>query len=519
MKYFLFLILLVLVSCDMAEPSQKTVAAPFATPAALYPELFRAVQLQGVFEDSKTFVDCTPRFAPDSINLWYEEQVSKPGFDLKAFVEEHFNEPPALASGFQTDTSKTAVEHVRTLWPVLTRPADENRRGSSLIPLPAPYVVPGGRFREVYYWDSYFTMLGLIESDELDLVQNMLDNFVHLIDTLGHIPNGNRTYYKTRSQPPFFSQMVGLYAEEKGAEVWDRYAGALRQEYSFWMRQSDEDTVFEHTVMTELGILNRYYDRGAAPRQESYSEDYELVEKYGGGEKKYRDLRAGAESGWDYSSRWLADGKNLQGIHTTDILPIDLNALLYGLEDILLSLEKDDTSFSKRLKSSMEARQRFVSTWCWNDDGTYEDYDWVKKEKTGIKSLAMMYPLFFEMVDQEQADQVVAYIEKNFLKQGGVITSLHHTGQQWDAPNGWAPLQWITIVGLDNYGHHDLAQAIARRWIDLNERVYQNTGKFVEKYNVENMKLEAGGGEYPVQDGFGWSNGVYLALKRYLGEL
>jgi alpha,alpha-trehalase len=130
----------------------------------------------------------------------------------------------------------------------------------------------------------------------------------------------------------------------------------------------------------------------------------------------------------------------------------------------------------------------------------------------------MVYPLFFKMTDQAQADGIASYIEKHFLKPGGVVTTLYNTRQQWDAPNGWAPLQWMTIIGLENYGHKKLARTIAERWVTLNEKVYANTGKFVEKYNVEDMTLDAGGGEYPVQDGFGWSNGVYLALKAYLNN-
>ncbi|MGS0525282.1 trehalase family glycosidase [Zobellia nedashkovskayae] len=122
------------------------------------------------------------------------------------------------------------------------------------------------------------------------------------------------------------------------------------------------------------------------------------------------------------------------------------------------------------------------------------------------------------MATQEQADSIAEYIKNNFLKPGGVVTTLKNTGEQWDAPNGWAPLQWMTIVGLENYGHDKLANTIAQRWVKLNEKVYANTGKFVEKYNVEDMSLDAGGGEYPVQDGFGWSNGVYLALKAKINK-
>ena len=160
-----------------------------------------------------------------------------------------------------------------------------------------------------------------------------------------------------------------------------------------------------------------------------------------------------------------------------------------------------------------------MNAYSFNDkDCVFEDFNWLKQERTGLKSLAMVYPLFFKMTDQAQADGIAAYIEKHFLKPGGVVTTLYNTRQQWDAPNGWAPLQWMTIIGLENYGHKKLARTIAERWVTLNEKVYANTGKFVEKYNVEDMTLDAGGGEYPVQDGFGWSNGVYLALKAYLNN-
>ncbi|MCL4168354.1 UNVERIFIED_CONTAM: hypothetical protein GTU68_038879 [Idotea baltica] len=312
--------------------------------------------------------------------------------------------------------------------------------------------------------------------------------------------------------------MVALLAEHQGDKVYQKYKAPLKKEYDFWMQGRNADkTPIKHCVNTTSGIMNRYYDLGDTPRQESYREDYELVEKTNGGAKMYRDLRSGAESGWDYSTRWFADGNTMETIETTDIIPVDLNALMYGLEDVLTRCFTDDEEFSNVLKTNMENRKKFLSANSWNaKEGIYEDYNWVKQQQTGVKSLAMVYPLFFKMASQVQADAVAAYIEKNFLKPGGLPATLNHSGQQWDAPNGWAPLQWMAIKGLENYGHSDLAKTIAERWVTLNEKVYANTGKFVEKYNVEDLSLEAGGGEYPVQDGFGWSNGVYLALKAYL---
>lgn len=520
--------LLILAACK-TEPKKEahpnstavvsdTVKSDLKTPDALLGELFAEVQLNEVFEDGKTFVDCTAKFPTQVIVEKYGEQKDNSDFDLKEFVLEHFEIPPSISSDFKSDPNKTAAEHVNSLWPVLKRESDTYKEGSTLIPLPKPYIVPGGRFREVYYWDSYFTMLGLVESEEFELIEDMLDNFAHLINTVGHIPNGNRTYYITRSQPPFFSQMVALLAEHKGEEVYKKYKDALRQEYIFWMEGiSATDKPIKHCVSMPSGVMNRYYDLGETPRQESYREDYTQVEALGGGTKMYQDLRAGAESGWDYSSRWFADAKSIETIETTDILPVDLNALLYGLEEVLTKCFAEDPAYVASLKLSMENRKVFLNDYCWNEPGGfYADFNWVTQKQTSVKSLAMAYPLFFKMSSQAQADKVAAYLKDHFLKPGGVVTTLNNTGQQWDAPNGWAPLQWMAIVGLEHYGHKDLAKTIAERWVALNEKVYANTGKFVEKYNVEDLSLEAGGGEYPVQDGFGWSNGVYLALKAYL---
>lgn len=494
------------------------------TPDEVLGELFADVQLNQVFDDGKTFVDCRAKLPYETIREHYAAQKTAPDFDLKSFVLEHFEVPPSITSDFKSDPGRSAAEHVEALWPELKRQSDIDQAGSTLISLPQPYIVPGGRFREVYYWDSYFTMLGLAESGQFDLIRNMLDNFAHLIQTVGHIPNGNRTYYITRSQPPFFAQMVALLAEYEGNAVYTDYREALRKEYEFWMDGADliaqlDGKPIKHCVGTPSGVMNRYYDLGDTPRQESYREDYELVQEMNGGAKMYRDLRSGAESGWDYTTRWFADGKTMGAIETTDIIPVDLNALLYGLEEVLLRCYRDDVAYSAVLKTSMANRKEFLNTYAWNpEEAIFEDFNWVKQRRTGIKSLAMVYPLFFNMASQEQADGVAAYIREKFLKPGGLPATLNYSGQQWDAPNGWAPLQWMAVQGLKNYGHVDLANTIAERWVALNEKVYANTGKFVEKYNVEDMTLEAGGGEYPVQDGFGWSNGVYLALKASLRD-
>lgn len=517
-----FLLVFTLIACRQNIASD---VAPISTglqsPEELYGELFVDVQMAAVFPDGKTFVDCSPKMPPSKILEAYRETKSESDFDLKTFVLEHFELPHQYSTDFQADTGRSAAGHINALWPVLTREPDDAEPGT-LIPLPHPYIVPGGRFGEIYYWDSYFTMLGLQTAGKVDMIENMIDNFAYLIDTIGFIPNGNRTYFLTRSQPPFFAAMVALIAAEKGPDIYRKYLPALEKEYAFWMdglsEVSTANPANKHVVRLKDGsILNRYWDKGESPRAEMYRDDVETAKENEERLPKeiYADLRAACESGWDFSSRWLADGQSLNTIQTTEIIPVDLNALLYNLE---IQLQKAYLETGKNDDADLfeqRARQRRdnLIRYCWNPElGFFMDYNFVKDAFTATPSLAGLYPLFFGIAEAEQAEQVAQIVQSDFLKPGGVITTLNETGQQWDAPNGWAPLQWITIKGLRNYGQHELAGSIKERWVDLNVRVYKNTGKMVEKYNVLDMSLEAGGGEYPVQDGFGWTNGVLLRL-------
>ncbi len=506
-------------------------------------ELFQAVQLNNILSDGKTFPDCLPKFPLETIADSYNQAKTAADFDLKTFVLAHFDLPQSEFDDFQSDKSKSIVEHIESLWPVLTRQPDKAE--SSLIPLPHPYIVPGGRFREIYYWDSYFTMLGLRVSKKIYLIENMVDNFAYLLRTVGHIPNGNRTYYVGRSQPPFFAAMVQLLSEEKrllseekGKEILIKYLPELELEYRFWKRGASYRSVgaSSHAVTLEDDLegsvnLNRYWDENCTPRPESYREDVEIAhDSTQKPEIIYRHLRAAAESGWDFSSRWFAETNDLATIQTTDIIPIDLNCLLYNLETTLTDAHsankyRSDISDSEfydlihqnkplQYTNYSEHRKNAINKYCWNEEkGFYFDYNFVKKEQTPHYTLAAAFPLFFNIATQDQANKVATILMDKFLKIGGLTTTLKETGQQWDAPNGWAPLQWIAYKGLCNYGLFDAANKIKTAWLASNERVYERTGKMTEKYDVFNQDLEAGGGEYPLQDGFGWSNGVFLALN------
>ncbi len=479
--------------------------------------LFEAVQLQSVFPDGKTFVDCLPKRDLAEINRLYQADKDQPGFDLPAFVHTHFDLPKAPSTDFHSNADQSVQEHIHTLWDVLTRQPDHGV--GSLLPLPHPYVVPGGRFREIYYWDSYFTMLGLRISGRTDLIEHMVANFAHLVDQLGFIPNGNRAYYNSRSQPPFFSLMVNLLTKIRGPEILKIYRPQLEQEYRFWMRGTDqltaENPAAHHTVRLPNGaVLNRYWDERATPRPEAYKAEIELAQASDQPlAELYRHLRAACESGWDFSSRWFRDPMSFASIHTTDIVPVDLNCLLWNLEDTLAEAAalEGDTSAAENYRSLANQRAAAIRQFCWAD-GFYFDYDFQAAATTPHRTLAAAFPLFFGLAGAEEAAQVAAELAAKFLQTGGLTTTLFRTGQQWDAPNGWAPLQWMAYAGLRRYGLDDLAGQVRDRWVHTNERVYRETGKMMEKYNVFGEGGSAGGGEYPNQDGFGWTNGVLLAM-------
>ena len=527
MKKFPWLLcaLAILLACTQPEPSVPSQAS-FYKPWEDLEELFHDIQMAAIFPDSKTFVDCTPKIAPSEIVKAYREQKDKEGFDLKAFVEENFNEPeePDLP---ELQVKKDMAEHLHGHWAYLTRApkvvrleSDRVSKATTLIPLPGEYVVPGGRFREVYYWDSYFTMVGLAASGEVDLIRSKLDNFAFLIDTVGFIPNGNRTYYMGRSQPPYFSSMVNLYSQLTSVEEALRYLPAVQAEYDFWMAGAEDltpnDPEGKRVVLHKGFILNRYWDEFDTPRPESYREDIELAEELPVSQrsKLYRNLRAAAESGWDFSSRWF-ETEEFSSIRTTDLLPIDLNCLMYATEVALSVLyeAQGDIAKSQHYAKKHEVRKKSINQFFWNEeDQSFEDILWETGEFTGRITAAAAAPLYFRAAKPELAKQQAGTIEEHLLWDGGIVTTPIASGQQWDAPNGWAPLQWLSVKGLEHYGEQDLADDIKTRWISINRKVFADEQKMMEKYNVADTTVLAGGGEYPNQDGFGWTNGVVLGL-------
>lgn len=487
--------------------------------------LFHDIQMARLFPDSKTFVDARPLEAPAALLARYATEKTQPGFDLRAFATRWFEVPSPIAAAPGSAVTTGMEQHIRDLWPLLTRAADTPDARSTRIPLPNAYVVPGGRFREVYYWDSYFTMLGLIESKRTDLVGKMLDNFAHLVTSVGHIPNGNRTYYMSRSQPPYFAAMVGLYATATDTARALKYLEAMELEHRFWMEGAytlKPGTAYRRAVRLRDGaLLNRYYDDRPEPRPESYREDYELAQQLPEAKREafYRNIRAAAESGWDFSSRWMRDTTDLRTLETTDLVPVDLNSLMYHMEKTIAAFRRvrnaaGDAEAASEYDKAAEMRKRALLAAAWDArSGFFYDVRWTTGERvTDRPTMAAAAPLFFGLATAEQGTAVAARLERDFLRPGGFVTTLIRSGQQWDAPNGWPPLQWVGMEGVRRYGRADLADVARDRWLALGRRTYAETGKMTEKYDVLDLTRKAGGGEYPNQDGFGWTNGVALAL-------
>ncbi|AKR49256.1 MULTISPECIES: alpha,alpha-trehalase TreF [Acetobacter] len=497
-------------------------------PSIAFDGLFAAIHQTRMFTDPKVVSDIVPDRSPtDLVALWKQEK-DKPGFNLKDFVTDHFTIPALRSAAYTRKPDESVRDYISGMWDVLTRDPDVAMSWSTLLPLPYKYIVPGGRFAEIYYWDSYFTMIGLYEDDHVDLMRDMVRDIASLINTYGHMPNGNRTYYLSRSGLPFFSLMLDLLASHDGQIAYTSFLPELQKEYDYWTLGAANlppGMARHHVVRLPDGTLMfRHWDTRSAPRDESWPQDMATAQETSrpSGEV-WRDLRAAAESGWDFSSRWLADGKTLTTIQTTSLLTIELNCLMVHLDQTLshayaLNGQEDKAAYYAQ---QAEILRSGINRFLWNEkQGAYFDYNWRTGRQTDILSIATSMPLFLHQASVNQADAVAETLKTRLLHVGGLTATEHPTGQQWDAPNGWAPLEWMAVKGLEQYGHHEFAADIARRWMARVIGTFERSGVLLEKYDVSATEISPtggkGGGEYPMQIGFGWTNGTLVGfMNRY----
>jgi alpha,alpha-trehalase len=437
-----------------------------------------------------------------------------------------------------------------------------------LLYLPNPYVVPGGRFNEMYGWDSYFIIRGLLQAGKLKLARGIVDNFFFEIERYGAVLNANRTYYLTRSQPPFLTSMIlAVYESEKSAGNDD--LAWLAKAYPFAVRDYDFWTRDPH-LAGSTG-LSRYYDFGTGPAPEVLAstpqyyryvaayflrhpeagstflawsrgetpspavlgqqfpiyvcdgakppsaQDCNSVERVSLNARFYKGDRSMRESGFDVSFRFGPLGAN-----TPDYAPVCLNSLLYKTErdleriSLLLGRKKEAREWERR----GTLRGQRINEYLWDQKrGLFLDYDFVKQEQSSYQFATTFYPLWSGVASPQQAKAVAANL-RFFLEPGGLVTSRRETKAQWDYPYGWAPLQLIAVEGLRRYGFNEDANRIAYRFLGTVLQNFRRDGTIREKYNVvtrsSDTQVQAGYRQNVV--GFGWTNGVFLALLHNLPE-
>ncbi|CAK9876863.1 unnamed protein product [Sphagnum jensenii] len=491
------------------------------------------------------------KVSPDTLERFLEEYCDIPGSDLVACTPvDYVPEPSGFLPGVQNPVARRWALKVHSLWLLLARQVADHVENEpnqhTLLPLKHPVIVPGERFREVYYWDSYWIIRGLLVSKMLDTAKGMVQNLLTFTRMHGFMANGARTYYENRSQPPLLSRMVrAVYSESADLTLVEQALPVLFKEHNFWTTEPHEVVIQDSQKNKHR--LSRYYANWNSPRPESCTIDKAIAKGLSKRQQAelYHNIATAAESGWDFSSRWMEDHQNLITLRTSAIIPVDLNAFLLQMElDIVfLARVAGDHAAERHYTKAANARRLAINSILWNEEmGQWFDY-WLPLNNSEVQSVDMQkvvydlgsgrlnlesyasnfVPLWCGMLppgDAKGEKVLRALSNSGLLHPGGIATSVRETGEQWDFPNAWAPLQHMIIEGLATLNSekaNKLAQDISRRWLKSNYVAFEKTGRMVEKYDVRSSGKIGGGGEYETQTGFGWTNGVALALLHDYG--
>ncbi|ODN06626.1 Trehalase [Orchesella cincta] len=481
--------------------------------------------------------------ARQTIAEFVDEYFDRNGTEFEAWEPTDWVENPSFLEGINSTDLRQWASDLHKFWKELGRKIRDdvktNQHRQSMYYVSHPVIVPGGRFKEFYYWDSYWIQRGLLVSNMTQTVKGMIENFFEMVEQLGFIPNGGRIYYQ-RSQPPLLLPMVDAYFEAtKDEEFIKANIGTMIKEFKFFLDNRTVDVYSNATGATHK--MARYNVELTDPRPESFSEDYELVHSLDPDNQTakdllYANLKSGAESGWDFSSRWfvLPDGEspmqgNLTHTKTRDIIPVDLNSFIYWNAMLLTKFcglinDNNVCNPSEYLQHANNWKDAIDDVLWDEEDGIWYDYDFVRHQKRKFFFPTNVAPLWVNATNgltKDVAKQVVHYLHTSGATNfpGGIPTSMLQTGQQWDFPNGWAPLNHLVVEALEYTGEptaQDLAFNLAQKWIQSNHLAYVQTEAMFEKYDVSIVGSAGSGGEYEVVVGFGWSNGVVLDfLKKY----
>jgi len=510
------------------------------------------INARQAYPDGMTLACATPRLPYEAVKAMYASQYQTPGFSDTGFFQEYFEVTPPDDESFIAKPQQSLDDYTLAMRQKFIFP--NTRQGHFDVWLPYNRSVAGaGRFgKHSFLWDGYQMAKGYAADGRWDLVLDVTDNMEYQINRFGYPLNGSADFYVTRAQPDYFSHLVRMLADRYGTEALVRYLPALEKAHAgYWMDGYEElakrpldGRVHTHRSLVRLAdgtFLNRYWDDGDGPRLESYKEDVEVGELAVAGltgelrqrklQKVYKDLRAGAASGWDYSSRWFKDGSQLHTINTTDIAPVDLNSLLaYNEETLAMAYEAaaetpghDRQACLAQAAHYRQMRQNRISSvnkYLWDPaEKIYRDYNFVDKHQTAIVSAAMAYPLYVGIANAEQAFGVAATLERDLLYAGGLIaTTTENSTQQWDggqrdgsrSKNVWAPPNWAAVRGLARMAHllmkdgvttdveplFELAERIKRSYMWGIETAFAEHRIVPEKHRGDDPAELANGGEY-----------------------
>ncbi|EFN81352.1 trehalase [Harpegnathos saltator] len=520
--------------------------------------LLDMVQRSGIFNDSKTFVDLPqlqdPDVTVDHFNTLMKSTNNKPTrTDINRFVRENFatedelenatlsdwKENPSILKSIHDPVFREWAKNLNNIWRKLARNMKSNvtahPQRHSLISVNNTFIIPGGRFKEFYYWDSYWIIEGLLLCDMHLTAKGIIENFLSMVERYGFVPNGGRVYYLSRSQPPLLIPMVAKYYEfTHDIDFLSKNIALLETEFEYWQNQKTVNV----TKNGQTYRMARYVVNSSGPRPESYKEDYQLAAQLPEQKREelYNELKAAAESGWDFSYRWgVVTNENaklsLVNVSTSNIIPVDLNAILernarlLAFFHIILGNTEKVWSYAQIAKDYRAAIDNIL----WNEEEEiWLDYDVKNKRSRNAFYLSNLTPLYTMSYNNSKttkyAEKAVTYLDKNNVESyfGGTPTSVNYTGEQWDFPNAWPPLQSFLVKGLHQTSVEramKLARELAGRWLRSNYIGYDEYGKMFEKYSAIHPGESGGGGEYIAQEGFGWTNGVVFEFLRLYPDI
>lgn len=628
-------------------------------------QLLQSVNLAKPFADPKTFVDkptsktsqqvlsdfeaiSNASLTEGSIVTFVNSDFKGEGLELQALALPQFNPTPAFLNNVTDPLIKAWSQTVHGYWTQLIRSTNDSAlcQGgnceSTLIPLNHTFVVPGGRFREQYYWDSYWIVRGLLKSELFSVANETLQNFMDELEHIGFIPNGGRIYYLNRSQPPMFIRMLGDYVEATNdTNILARALPLAEKELVWWA--TNRTTSITSPFTNQTYSMARYSVTNTAPRPESYLQDYTtandptLATPLTDDQRAdlYAQLASGAESGWDYSSRWMKEplaggaadpNPALRSLNIKNIVPVDLNSILYNAHVVLARLytsQGNSSAADTHTQNANTIRTGVLDLFWDNQKLAFYDFNTTSNARNTIWSTATFYPLWAGIVPPELASSsqnafgffsAVNMVLNRY--NGTVPVTFLETGQQWDAPNAWPPHQHIIVEAFNALpanvttgaiptpsngqstfslipaGQLDLSEdqlpgqavigggnasktgtaadintlngtivnggnatdgegwaralqrqlanryfasalcswhatggeipSILPRLSDQELNVTQsvnNTGNMFEKFSVSDIDSAGRGGEYTVQAGFGWTNGVVLTFASEFGDV